>query len=399
MLKGKCVALCLTGGIAAYKAAEIASRLVKMNADVVCVMTKNATEFITPLTIETLTRNPVVKDMFERPATWEVEHIALARRADLFLVAPATANIIAKMAVGIADDFLSTTLLATPKPILVAPAMNSGMYQHPATQQNIETLKQRGVKFVGPGIGRLADAQSYGIGRLTEIDEILDAAISILLPKKDLEGLKVMVTAGGTQEPIDPVRFLTNRSSGKMGFALAEAARDRGAQVTLLCGNVSAPIPGGVTVERFATTQQLHDLATGLAKEMDLVLQAAAPGDYRAESVADQKIKKQGDQVLELRLVPNPDVAAALGATKRPGQILVCFAAETADLIENAKGKLARKNCDLVVANDVSKPGAGFNVDTNIAALVTRDAAVELPLLSKRELADAILDKAMELRG
>lgn len=398
MFSGKCIVVGVTGGIAAYKAADLVSRLKKQHAEVCVVMTKNAQQFITVQTMETLSASPVVCDMFARPEKWEVEHIALAKRADLFAIVPASANVIAKFAHGLADDFLSTTVLATRAPVLIAPAMNTNMWENPVTQQNIEMLKRRGMRVVGPGDGFLAEGQ-YGVGRLIDNETIIAAIKDILLPKRDLEGRAVMVTAGPTREPLDPVRYISNRSSGRMGVELAAAARARGAEVTLLLGPTPIDIPPGVRVERFETTQDLHDIATRLAPGMDAVLQAAAPGDFRAEAVADQKIKKEGDGGLTLRLLQNPDVAAALGRAKRPGQVLVAFAAETGDLIANARAKLARKNADIVVANDVTAEGAGFDVPTNIATLVTADAALPLPLMSKRELADKILDAVAEKLG
>ena len=398
MFEGKCIVVGVTGGIAAYKAADLVSRLRKQHADVTVVMTKNAQQFITVQTMETLSNSPVVCDMFARPERWEVEHIALAKRADLFAIVPASANVIAKFAYGLADDFLSTTVLATKAPVLVAPAMNTNMWQNPVTQQNVEILKKRGMRFVGPGNGFLAEGM-YGEGRLVENEVILSAMKDILLPKRDLEGKKIMVTAGPTREPLDPVRYLSNRSSGRMGVELACAAQRRGAEVTLLLGAVSAAEPAGMDVRRFETTQDLYDIAVKLAPEMDAVIQAAAPGDFRAESISGQKIKKDGDGGMTLHLVQNPDVAAALGKAKRSGQLLVSFAAETENLVDNARGKLERKNADMVVANDVTAEGAGFDVPTNIATLITKDDTVSLPLMSKRDLADAIFDKMAGLWG
>ncbi len=392
MLAGKCVVVGVTGGIAAYKSADLVSRLKKQHADVVVVMTKNARQFITVQTMETMSGNPVVTDMFARPEKWEVEHIALAKRADLFAIVPASANVIAKLALGLADDFLSTTVLATRAPLLIAPAMNTGMWEHPATRQNVKTLADRGAHIVGPGDGFLAEGVC-GVGRLIGNDEIMEAIFSILLPPRDLEGKAVLVTAGPTCEPLDPVRYLSNRSSGRMGIDIAAAARARGASVTLLLGPTQLAPPPGVKVLPFITTEDLYNLATSLAPSMDAVIQAAAPGDFRAESVADAKIKKQGDGALTLRLVQNPDVAAALGKAKKPGQVLVAFAAETDHLHENALGKLERKNADMIVLNDVTKPGAGFDVPTNIASFVTRGGVEDLPLMDKRELADRILNR------
>ena len=396
-LTGKEIVLGVTGGIAAYKAAEVVSRLRKMGASVHVIMTENARQFITPLTLETLSANPVVYDTFERPATWEVEHIALAKRAEVFVIAPATANILAKMACGIADDMLSTTVLATKAPVLVAPAMNTGMWTAPATRQNVETLRQRGVRFVGPEAGFLACGDE-GSGRMSEPAAIVGAIEAILCPRRDMEGLRVMVTAGGTRERIDPVRYIGNDSSGKMGFALAEAARQRGAEVTLVCGHTTAKRPEGIPVTEVESTCELYDAVLARAAEQDVVIQAAAPADYRPDHPSAQKIKKQAGEGITLELVENPDIAAAVGAAKRPGQTLVGFAAETEHLLDNARRKLDKKNLDMIVANDVSQPGAGFNVDTNMATLLTREGMVECPLQSKRDLAERILDEIVALR-
>lgn len=397
-LTGKEVVLGVTGGIAAYKSAEVVSRLRKLGARVHVIMTKNATEFVAPLTFETLSANPVVTDTFARPATWEVEHIALAKLADVFVIAPATANILAKMACGIADDMLSTTVLATKAPVLVAPAMNTGMWTAEATRRNVETLRGRGVHFVGPDAGFLACGDS-GAGRMSEPAEIVDAIAAILCPKTDMEGLRVLVTAGGTRERLDPVRYLSNDSSGKMGFAIAQAAKARGAEVTLVCGHTTAPRPSNITTVEVESTQDLYDAVTERAAEQDVIIQAAAPADYRFANPCDQKMKKQAGQSLTLELVENPDIAAAVGRMKRPGQTLVGFAAETENLLDNARRKLEKKNLDMIVANDVSKPGAGFNVDTNIATLMTREGLKERPLQSKAALAEDILDEIMRLRG
>ena len=397
-LDGKHVVLGVTGGIAAYKACEVVSRLRKMGAHTHVIQTRSATEFVQPLTFETLSNHPVVTDTFARPETWEVEHIALAKRADVFVIAPATANIIAKMACGIADDMLSTTVLATKAPVLLAPAMNTGMWTAEVTQENIATLKRRGVHFVGPDSGVLACGDT-GAGRMSEPVEIVAAIESILCPQLDLEGLKVMVTAGGTRERLDPVRYMTNDSSGKMGFAIAEAAKNRGAQVTIVAGATTAKEPEGVQIVRIESTRDLYEAVTARAPEMDVIIQAAAPADYRFAVQYAEKHKKAHDgQPFILELVENPDVAAAVGAMKKPGQTLVGFAAETEHLLDNAQKKLDKKNLDLIVANDVSQPGAGFNVDTNIATLITRDGMTEYPLRTKRELADDILDKVLELR-
>jgi len=394
---GKCVVLGITGGIAAYKAAEVVSRLGKAGVDVYCIMTRHAQEFITPLTLETLSKHPVVTDMFDREAPWEVEHISLAQRADVFAIAPATANILAKMAHGIADDMLSTTVMATRAPIVVAPAMNTGMWTHPATQENMETLRRRGVRQVGPGSGILA-CGDVGAGRMSEPVDIVEAILAELYPQKDYEGKTVLITAGPTREPIDPVRYITNRSSGKMGYALAEAAAKRGARVILVSGPVNQPTPQGVERVDVETTSQMLEAVLAHFDEADVVIKAAAPADYRPAQVADQKIKKKAGEDMTLAMVENEDIAAALGQRKREGQILVTFAAETEHVLANAVGKLQRKNGDLMVANDVSKPGAGFDVDTNIVTFIEPDGTTtELPCLPKREVADKILDKVSSI--
>lgn len=396
MLTGKCVVVGVTGGIAAYKACEVVSRLKKLNADVRVIMTRNATEFVQPLTFQSLSHNPVSVDTFANIQTWEIEHIALAQRADLFIIAPATANIIGKLACGIADDMLSTTVMATRAPVLIAPAMNTAMLENPATQQNIRTLESRGMRMIAPGVGMLACGTS-GAGRMSEPEQIVAAAVEALRPREDFAGLAVVVTAGPTAEPLDPVRFITNRSSGKMGYALAEAARARGADVTLISGPTALDAPAGVNVVRIRTTQELYDAVMAHASA-DVVIQAAAPADYRAREVSPTKIKRTGE-TLTVELVPNPDIAAALGERKRAGQTLVGFAAETNDVVANAQGKLRRKSLDLIVANDVTRAGAGFDVDTNIITLIDAESTRELPLMTKREAADRILDRVLELRA
>ncbi len=391
-LRGKTVLLGVTGGIAAYKAVEVVSRLRKLGAQVRVVMTKNATEFVTPLTFETLANHPVVTDTFARPETWDVAHISLAKEADLCVVAPATANILAKLAVGLADDMLSTTLLAAKAPLLLAPAMNTGMWTAEATRRNVETLRARGAHFVGPEGGFLACGDT-GAGRMSEPAAIVEAIEALLVRRETLGGVKVLVTAGATREHLDPVRFLTNESSGKMGFAIAEAARDRGAEVTLVKGSTTAPVPEGVKVVQVVSTQELYDAVTSLAPEADAVIQAAAPADYRFRDVSDQKIKKKDGGALTFTLEETPDIAAAVGRMKRPGQVLVGFAAETENLLAHAEKKLASKNLDFIVANDVTQPGAGFNVDTNIATFLSSEGANPRPLQTKRQLAEDILDE------
>lgn len=395
--KKKCIVLGVTGGIAAYKACELLRLLQKRGMDVYVVMTKHATQFVAPLTFETLSGHPVAVDTFERPATWEVEHIALAKRADLFLIAPATANIIGKMANGIADDMLSTTVMATKAPVVIAPAMNTGMWENPATQHNIAVLTARGVHVVTPATGHLACGDS-GAGKLEDVNVIAERAIAVLEKKKDLCGLRVMVTAGPTREALDPVRYISNRSSGKMGYAIARAAQERGAEVTLLTGPVAIEPPQGVQVVPFMTTQDLLERALEYADEQDVIIQSAAPADYRAKEIAQQKMKKQGGADMVIELVENPDVAATLGKAKRADQTFVGFAAETNDVLAHAQGKLVKKNLDMIVANDVTVPGAGFDVNTNIVTLITKEDMKSLPLLSKDEVADHILSAVLALR-
>lgn len=391
-LSGRTVVLGVTGGIAVYKACEVVSRLKKLGADVRVILTENAARFVPALTFQSLSANPVVTDMFAEPKQWEIMHISWAKAADLFLVAPATANLLAKYAHGIADDMLSTTLLATRAPVLIAPAMNGKMWQHPATRQNLQTLIERGVQTVGPNSGMLA-CGDVDEGRLAEPAEIVDAALAILTRTQDLAGRRVLVTAGPTREPLDPVRYLTNHSSGKMGYAIAEAAQARGANVTLVTGPVALTPPAGVEVVHVTTTQDLYDAVLSRAEAQDVIIQAAAPADYRVQPSA-QKLKKQGDAPLVLTLSQTPDVAAAVGKVRRADQFIVAFAAETENLTESARKKLQTKNADLVVANDVSQEGAGFGVDTNIATLVTKDSDIALPQMPKRALADTILDAA-----
>ena len=396
-MKKPCVVLGVTGGIAVYKACELLRLLQKRGIDVFVVMTQNACRFVAPLTFETLSGHPVAVDTFDRPQTWEVEHIALAKRADLFLIAPATANIIGKMACGIADDMLSTTVMATRAPVLVAPAMNTGMWENAAVQQNVKTLQARGVQFVMPASGHLACGDS-GAGKLEDVEIIAERAREMLFAKRDMEGLHVMVTAGPSREALDPVRYISNRSSGKMGYAIAQAAQKRGAEVTLLSGPVALAAPQGVKLVSFTTTRELLDKASELAAAQDVLIQAAAPADYRAKEIAPQKIKKQGGEPMTFTLVENPDVAATLGRAKKAGQVFVGFAAETNDVLAHAQDKLVRKNLDMIVANDVTRPGAGFDVDTNIVTLITKEGQEALPMMSKAEVADRILDHVLALR-
>ena len=394
MLKDRRIVLGVTGGIAAYKACELVSGLKKRGAQVRVVLTENAAKFVPPLSFEALSGNPAHVDTFAHRDG--MEHIALAKWAELFVIAPATANCLAKLACGIGDDLLSTTALAMTCPLLIAPAMNANMYRHPATRANLATLRSRGARVVGPDSGRLACGDD-DIGRMSQPEAILEAIGAILDPRRDMEGLRVLVTAGPTVERIDPVRYITNRSTGKMGYAIAEAARDRGAEVALVSGPVALEKPAGVDVISIESSAQLCDAVLERGPWADVVIQAAAPADFRPVTVADHKIKKTGAG-MTLELENTTDIAAALGRDKRPGQTLVAFAAETHDLLENARGKLDRKNADLVAANDVSRSDAGFGVDTNAVTLITRQAVKALPLMTKRDAADAILDAVMELR-
>lgn len=394
-LQGKTVLLGVTGGIAAYKSCELASRLVKMGAEVNVVMTKNACEFVGPVTFQTLTRRPVVLDTFAVPEKWEVEHVALAKKADLVVVAPATADILAKMAHGIADDMLSTTLLAVRAPVLAAPAMNTAMWEHPATRSNMAALRARGVMVIGPEGGVLA-CGDVGGGRMTEPGDIAKEIERILCHGRDMAGLKVLVTAGPTREKIDPVRFLSNRSTGRMGYAIAEAAIARGAEVTLLSGPTALQKPECETV--FAeSTEELFNAMLDRCGDMDIIIQAAAPADFTPDKAAAQKIKKGEGGELLLRLVSTPDIARAVGERKKPGQVLVGFAAETENTLENARGKLQKKNLDMIVLNDVTRPGAGFGTDTNIVTLITLSGDRDLPLMKKRAVADEILSGALQI--
>ena len=395
MLTGKRIVVGVTGGIAAYKACDLVSRLKKRGAQVRVVLTEHACQFVQPLTFETLSGNPAYTDSFDRK--YEIGHVALAKWADLMLIAPATANCMAKMACGIADDLLSTTCLAVRCPVLVAPAMNSAMWRNPATQANLVLLRSRGVRFVGPEAGHLACGDD-DVGRMSEPEQIVEAVEAILNPLRDLEGLNVLVTAGPTVERIDPVRYITNRSTGKMGYALAEAARDRGANVTLISGPTSLTAPQGVEFVRIESSAQLCAAVLERGEKADVVIQAAAPADFRPKNVADRKIKKTGEN-MTLELEATTDIAAELGRRKQPGQILVAFAAETNDVMDNARGKLIKKNADLIVANDVSRSDAGFGVDTNVITLITAEDVRALEKMSKRAAADAILSRVRELRG
>ena len=393
MLDGKRVVLGVTGGIAAYKACDLVSRLRKAGCEVRVVLTEHAARFVPPLTFETLSGNAACTDTFAPRR--ELEHIALAKWADAFVIAPATANCLAKLANGIADDLLSTTALAMTAPLLIAPAMNANMWRHPATQANLGALLSRGAVTVGPGTGHLACGDD-DVGRMSEPAEIVEALDALLNPRRDLIGKKVLVTAGPTVERIDPVRYITNRSSGKMGYAIAEAAAARGAEVALVSGPVNLDAPRDVQVVPIESSAQLCEAVLARGQWADIVIQAAAPADFRPASFTEHKIKKTGEG-MTLTLENTTDIAAALGKQRRDDQAIVIFAAETDDVEANAQSKLTRKNADLVVANDVSRSDAGFGVDTNQVTLISRTDARALPLMTKRETADAILDRVVEL--
>lgn len=395
MLRDKRIVLGVTGGIAAYKACDLVSKLKKQGAQVRVVLTKHAAQFVPPLTFETLSGNPALMDTFAPRS--EMEHIALSKWADAFVIAPATANCLAKLANGIADDLLSTTALAMTAPLLIAPAMNANMWRHPATRQNMQTLLARGAHVVGPDSGHLACGDE-DVGRMSDPAQIVEAVRQMLCPKRDFEGKRVLVTAGPTVERIDPVRYITNRSTGKMGYAIAEAASARGAETVLISGPVHLPAPAGVERVQIESSAQLCEAVLNRGAWADIVIQAAAPADFRPAQVATQKIKKTGEAMC-IALEPTTDIAAELGRRKHAGQVLVAFAAETNDMLANAQGKLARKNADLVVANDVSRADAGFGVDTNAVTLISRADVRPLPLMSKRAAADAILDRIAELCG
>ncbi len=395
MLTGKRILLGVTGSIAAYKAVELTRELVKRGAEVQVVMTEAATRFVAPLTFETLSRQPVLLDMFSLAYGSHIGHIEATARADLFVIAPATAHTIAKLAHGLADDFLSNIYLASRCPVMLAPAMDSDMYQHVAVQENLARLRDRGVHIAGPASGELASGLT-GPGRLVEPPEIVEAIEKLLAPTQDLAGEVVLVTAGPTREPLDPVRYLSNRSSGKMGYAIAEAAAARGARVILVSGPTALTPPPGVDVIHVETAQQMYDAVLAKLHAATVVIKAAAVADYRPKQVAGRKLKKD-EAVPEVRLEPTPDILAEVGKRKER-RILVGFAAETEDLVANARKKLQRKNLDLMVANDVSQPGAGFDSDTNAVKILDAQGGVEeIPLQSKRSVADRVLDRVVGL--
>ncbi|TCS84363.1 bifunctional phosphopantothenoylcysteine decarboxylase/phosphopantothenate--cysteine ligase CoaBC [Tepidibacillus fermentans] len=391
-MKGKNILLGVSGGIAAYKAAILVSQLTKKGANVQVVMTESATKFITPLTLQTLSRNEVYLDTFAEKNPKVVSHIDIADRADLVIIAPATANIIAKLAHGIADDMLSTTLLAVQSPIIIAPAMNVHMYDHPAVKENIRILKSRGVRFIEPNAGLLACGY-VGKGRLAEPEEIVAAIESYFQSSQDFKGKTFLITAGATREKIDPVRFFTNRSTGKMGYAFAEAVVERGGKVILVSGKTSLSVPANVEMILVESAEEMYQAVMNQLDNADVIIKAAAVADYRPKVVYDQKFKKgEGDWIIEMERTK--DVALEVGKRKKDHQLLIGFAAESEDVIERAKGKLKKKNMDMIIANHILLEGAGFEGDTNIVTLITKEGEqIDYPMMSKKELAHQILNQ------
>ena len=395
MLSGKTVILGVTGSIAAYKAANLASMLKKQHADVQVIMTKNATQFINPITFETLTGRKCLIDTFDRNFQYEVEHVELAKRADLAIVAPASANVIAKLAYGIADDMLTTTLLACTCPKLVAPAMNTRMYQNPITQDNLKTLRRYGVEVIEPETGHLACGDT-GAGKLPSEELLLEHILNEIAFKKDMIGLRVLVTAGPTMEAIDPVRFISNHSTGKMGYAIAKVCRRRGATVTLVSGRTNLKVPCGVTLVPVTSAEEMFEAVTTRAAEQDIIIKAAAVADYRPAQVAENKIHKSNDDMCIL-LERTKDILAWLGEHRRKGQVLCGFAMETEHMLEHAREKLTKKHVDLIAANNVKVAGAGFGTDTNVVTLIEKDGMRELEKMSKEEVAAALLDEVLRI--
>ena len=396
MLKGKTVLLGVTGGIAAYKAAALASALVKQHAAVEVVMTQNATEFVTPLTFEQLTGRRTMVDTFDRNFSHQVEHISLAQRTDLVIIAPATANVCAKLAHGLADDMLTTTVLACRCPKLIAPAMNTNMFENPVTQDNLEILRKYGWDVIEPASGRLA-CGAVGKGKMPEPEDLLQHVLKYLALPHDLEGKKVLVTAGPTQESLDPVRYLTNHSTGKMGYAIAKMAMLRGAEVTLVTGPTAIPCPPFVTVVPVKSAQDMFEAVSAHAPDSDYIFKAAAVADYTPAEYNDNKMKKK-DGALSIPLKRTQDILKYLGEHRTAGQVICGFSMETENMLENSRAKLLKKNVDMICANNLKVAGAGFCVDTNVITLITKDGCTELPLQSKESAANAILDQAILLK-
>ena len=394
MLQGKTVVLGVTGGIAAYKMPNLASALVKLGCNVQVLMTQNATQFITAVTVETLTGNKALVDTFDRNFSFQVEHIAVADQADLVMIAPATANVIAKLAHGLADDMLTTTVLACNCPKIVVPAMNTKMYENPVTQDNLNILRHYGWEVVEPASGYLA-CGAVGTGKLPEPEALLQVILHDLAHEKDMVGKKVLVTAGPTQEALDPVRYLTNHSSGKMGYAIAQAAARRGAQVTLVSGPVALKrLPYVETVD-VVSAQEMFEAVTTRAAEQDIIIKAAAVADYRPTVVAEDKMKKS-DDALSIPLERTQDILGWLGQHRRPGQFLCGFSMETQNMVENSRKKLEKKRVDMIAANNLKVEGAGFGVDTNLLTLITKDGMDELPMVTKEAAADLLLDSILK---
>ena len=396
MLKGKTILLGVTGGIAAYKAAALASALVKQHAAVEVVMTKNATQFVTPLTFEQLTGRRTMVDTFDRNFSHQVEHISLAQRTDLVIIAPATANVCAKLAHGLADDMLTTTVLACTCPKLIAPAMNTNMYENPVTQDNLEILRRYGWEVIDPASGRLA-CGAVGKGKMPEPQDLVQHILRHLAMPHDLAGKKVLVTAGPTQEALDPVRYLTNHSTGKMGYAIARMAMLRGADVTLVSGPTALDAPPFVNVVDVTSAQDMFEAVAAHAPSADYIFKAAAVADYTPAEYADNKIKKK-DGDLSIPLKRTQDILKYLGEHRREGQIICGFSMETQNMEENSREKLHKKGVDMICANNLKQAGAGFGVDTNVITMITKDATTELPLLSKEQAANAILDQCLALQ-
>ena len=399
MLSNKTIIVGVTGGIAAYKACDVVSKLKKLNANIHVIMTESACEFVQPMTFQTLSNNFVINDMFKEPKTWEVEHIELAKKADAFLIVPATANFIGKLAAGIADDMLTTTVMATRAPVIIAPAMNTNMYTNRIVQANMDKLEDLGYRFIDPASGRLA-CGDIGAGKLADVDDILAFIVDFFEKEseaKDLAGRRIMISAGPTIEAIDPVRYITNRSSGKMGYAIAKRAVARGAQVTLVSGKTDLEVPEGLA--KFISIESADDLYENLVGEFDsndVVIQSAAVADYKPKSYSDKKIKKK-DSDLRIDLCRNKDIAQELGKIKG-NKVLVGFAAETNDVLENAAKKIKKKNLDFIVANDLTMQGAGFSTETNIVKIIEADGRIkEYPKLLKSEVGDIILDKVRDI--
>ena len=396
MLKGKVVVLGITGGIAVYKVAALASMLMKQHAEVHVIMTENAQKFVTPNTFEALTHTKCMTDTFDRSHSFKVDHVGIAQRADVFMVVPATANVIGKMAHGIADDMLTTTILAATCPKLVAPAMNTGMYQNPIVQDNIEILSKYGMKIIKPASGYLA-CGDVGEGKLVEPEILLEHILNEIVYEKDMTGLRVLVTAGATRESLDPVRYITNHSTGKMGYALAKTAYRRGAHVTLVSGKTNLPQPLGVEYVPVTSAADMYEAVTSISEEQDIIIKAAAVADYTSKYVSGEKMKKKdGELVIELERTQ--DIIKALGENKKEGQFLCGFSMETEHMLENSKAKLEKKKLDMIVANNLKVAGAGFGTDTNVVTLITKEEQKELSIMSKEEVSNRILDAILSHR-